>query len=250
MTQITEEQIAEIEGLLARSCDRPWRRNKFASTAIETEDGRGIATTGGYSTNRNVEKVADENQAHADLILALANAAPALISAARLGIAAGAADAGESTNVESFTLRQFDHRAREYGIPSVLPHEVVERHRRTAEDHANLWTNGSPAARQSIFAALLRVEFEHARSSLSQPPAPAEGWRIVPVEPTDEMIAAAHKAVVRFIRKEARTAAEREARFGGIKPNGSRLTQCEKHRARYKAMIKAAPLPAAPEARS
>jgi len=54
--------MANFKGTIGK-----WSINKHSSTTVEC-NGRSIATTGGYSDNKNMDKVCEENDANAKLI--------------------------------------------------------------------------------------------------------------------------------------------------------------------------------------
>jgi hypothetical protein len=73
-----------------------------------------------------------------------------------------------------------------------------------------------------------------------------DGWRLVPVEPTEEMMHAARGALKEFllpIPKEVRVKMFTEMRGRGLTSNGSRVPPRLKITLRYKAMLAAAPQP-------
>ena len=61
---------ARVRELSAKATGGEWRISRFSSTSVDKADGRrGIATTGGYQSNREV--TLPENEANAALIAAL-----------------------------------------------------------------------------------------------------------------------------------------------------------------------------------
>src|SRR5689334_11365435 len=67
-----------------------------------------------------------------------------------------------------------------------------------------------------------------------------DGWKLVPIEPTGEMVNASRGALKEYI--ESVPEADRPARWGHDKPrNGWNVSWREKARARYRAMLSAAP---------
>lgn len=77
--QITPEELAELRELCEKATPGPWEVDRVACTHVQS-GRRGVASTGGYSTNlEDWEKVKDENEDNAKLIAASRTALPRLL---------------------------------------------------------------------------------------------------------------------------------------------------------------------------